>query len=565
MLGFEKMSGKIENKLAKIPLAVFVASAILWFFQAFILINAHALRSNQTQIISVSICIVGIILSAVLISSKSNRINRKIFIERWILGGLAISLLPALYFFFGSIYVLFALSGVLGVFFGTGAPILLGYFASSTKDNNRSTISGAAFLIIFICYNLFLTISSILIQLIILFSLMLATFLSFSTIKPPKICSGFQDVSWRKIPTDKPFLLYLLSMAMFMFGTFLVMPAMNVFFASENSETAFLISGIFAGGSAIICGFLGDLFGRKKLLFFGFFLAVLSFSTLSIFTSSTLSYYVFLVLNYSSLGILYPIFIFILWGDLSNGKSPEKYYTLGCLPFIVAVALEYSIGPSMVGFLSPVSLFSFVSVFLFAAILPLAYATEILPSHNKINELSSERQRLLGMLENLPAMVCLVTSDYHVAFVNRQVREKYGESEGKPCYRYFEGKERPCEFCEAFQVFKTGKPHHWVFSTRGGTVIDAYDYPFIDVDGSKMVLEVDFDITERKKIEKQLQDKERLAAIGATAGMVGHDLRNPLQSIIGEVYLAKSELDSLPDGENKRCTARKRPSHRRAN
>ena len=44
-----------------------------------------------------------------------------------------------------------------------------------------------------------------------------------------------------------------------------------------------------------------------------------------------------------------------------------------------------------------------------------------------------------------------------------------------------------------------------------------------------------------------------MAAIGQTAGMVGHDLRNPLQSIIGEVYLAKSELDSLPDGENKRC------------
>ena len=44
-----------------------------------------------------------------------------------------------------------------------------------------------------------------------------------------------------------------------------------------------------------------------------------------------------------------------------------------------------------------------------------------------------------------------------------------------------------------------------------------------------------------------------MATIGQTAGMVGHDLRNPLQTITGEVYLAKSELDSLPDGENKGC------------
>ena len=50
---------------------------------------------------------------------------------------------------------------------------------------------------------------------------------------------------------------------------------------------------------------------------------------------------------------------------------------------------------------------------------------------------------------------------------------------------------------------------------------------------------------------KQLKDAERLAAIGQTAGMVGHDIRNPLQAIIGEVYLANSEITSLPDSQEK--------------
>ena len=50
---------------------------------------------------------------------------------------------------------------------------------------------------------------------------------------------------------------------------------------------------------------------------------------------------------------------------------------------------------------------------------------------------------------------------------------------------------------------------------------------------------------------KQLKDSERLATIGQTAGMVGHDLRNPLQSITGELYLAKCEIDSLPESELK--------------
>jgi PAS domain S-box-containing protein len=49
----------------------------------------------------------------------------------------------------------------------------------------------------------------------------------------------------------------------------------------------------------------------------------------------------------------------------------------------------------------------------------------------------------------------------------------------------------------------------------------------------------------------QLKDSERLAAIGATAGMVGHDIRNPLQAIIGDLYLAKTELASTPKSEEK--------------
>ena len=79
------------------------------------------------------------------------------------------------------------------------------------------------------------------------------------------------------------------------------------------------------------------------------------------------------------------------------------------------------------------------------------------------------------------------------------------------------------------------------------------------------------DITERKKAEdklteaqaklqeyatnleklveertKQLQDNERLAAIGQTAGMVGHDIRNPLQAIISELFLARQVMAEAP-------------------
>ncbi len=43
----------------------------------------------------------------------------------------------------------------------------------------------------------------------------------------------------------------------------------------------------------------------------------------------------------------------------------------------------------------------------------------------------------------------------------------------------------------------------------------------------------------------QLREKERLAAIGETATMVGHDLRNPLQSMINTIYLLKDRLNDV--------------------
>jgi PAS domain S-box-containing protein len=120
----------------------------------------------------------------------------------------------------------------------------------------------------------------------------------------------------------------------------------------------------------------------------------------------------------------------------------------------------------------------------------------------------------------------------------------------------------------------------------GKKVDETVEYKIITKDGKEIyaVLNVMFtykdgkpdgalvvahDVTERRKMltkleeyaknleglvverTKQLRDAERLAAIGATAGMVGHDIRNPLQAITSDVYLARTDLATIPEGEDK--------------
>lgn len=55
-----------------------------------------------------------------------------------------------------------------------------------------------------------------------------------------------------------------------------------------------------------------------------------------------------------------------------------------------------------------------------------------------------------------------------------------------------------------------------------------------------------------READDRTRAAEHLALIGQTAAMVGHDIRNPLQAIIGELYLEKEELDSLPDSPAKK-------------
>jgi PAS domain S-box-containing protein len=50
-------------------------------------------------------------------------------------------------------------------------------------------------------------------------------------------------------------------------------------------------------------------------------------------------------------------------------------------------------------------------------------------------------------------------------------------------------------------------------------------------------------IVEDKTEEEQTK---RLSAIGQTAGMVGHDIRNPLQAITSDIYLIREELKEVP-------------------
>ena len=140
---------------------------------------------------------------------------------------------------------------------------------------------------------------------------------------------------------------------------------------------------------------------------------------------------------------------------------------------------------------------------------------------------------------------------------------------GKHFYEVFERDKNTRKAVRVYlDVMRTKKPRVFtdnLSKSDASTIFEIQVYP--TGNGISVLAK---DITERRKLQssleeyakrleelvrirtEKLKDAERLAAIGETAGMVGHDIRNPLQTIVSELYLAKDDLADLPE-----CDAKK--------
>lgn len=161
-------------------------------------------------------------------------------------------------------------------------------------------------------------------------------------------------------------------------------------------------------------------------------------------------------------------------------------------------------------------------------------------------ELSSERDKLKGIISAMEQGMHILNFDFTFEFQNDVAVHAFGDQVGGKCYKAYKGLDSPCEICHMREAITTGtiQRTELVFSNKRHYEL-SYT-PFRDVDGQKKVLILHRDVTEEKIMHAEAMRAAQLASVGKLAAGVAHEINNPINGIINYAQIIQDEL-----GDNK--------------
>lgn len=190
-----------------------------------------------------------------------------------------------------------------------------------------------------------------------------------------------------------------------------------------------------------------------------------------------------------------------------------------------------------------------------------AYVRDISERRLAEEELQKERELERRILEIAGVIVLILGRDGRIRLINRKGCQILGWGEGELTGTDWFETALPASQREAVRAV-----FHRVIAGGGGSILP-YENVVIARDGSERVIEwhnttlldargevegtlsSGLDVTERKRMARELLEKQSLARLGEMAAVVAHEVRNPLAGISGALQIIGENLGPAhPDG-----------------
>jgi len=177
---------------------------------------------------------------------------------------------------------------------------------------------------------------------------------------------------------------------------------------------------------------------------------------------------------------------------------------------------------------------------------PVEYVVEMSSDVTATRQWQEEYQILF---DRVPCYITVISSDLKILRANEAFRKEFGGAvKNKHCFEIYKKSKKRCTHCPAAKTFKDGKIHksNQVGINKEGekTEYIVTTAPLTRGEGKvHHVIEISTDITELRKLEKDVVEAERLAAVGQTVAGLAHSIKNILMGLEGGMYIVSLGLN----------------------
>lgn len=167
-------------------------------------------------------------------------------------------------------------------------------------------------------------------------------------------------------------------------------------------------------------------------------------------------------------------------------------------------------------------------------------------------EVLRSRNTLRAMFDSLPISIYIIDRDFQMVAINNirasRTDLKPSQAVGRKCFEVLFNRSDVCPGCMVSETFISAKDslrlrRNWL-ENNSFEEWEINTFPILD-DNHRVIqsIIVEQDVTEKRSLEANLIQSEKLAAVGQLAAGIAHEINNPLTAIIANAQLLQREID----------------------